>query len=122
MAVTGGLAGDGDRFIETRVGLGVDEFAGAEHDRRSGAGRRVARRGDGRAVGRIGNCYRKACITNRLSVREGAKVAKVDAADIQRIRNADLSRFTLDRLVRIAYRLGRKVELHVLPVDAGAAA
>jgi len=57
-----------------------------------------------------------------LSVREGAKVAKVDAADIQRIRNADLSRFTLDRLVRIAYRLGRKVELHVLPVDAGAAA
>jgi predicted XRE-type DNA-binding protein len=36
-----------------------------------------------------------------LSAREGAKVAKVDAADIQRIRNADLSRFTIDRLVRV---------------------
>lgn len=50
-----------------------------------------------------------------LSAREGAKVAKVDAADIQRIRNADLSRFTIDRLVRIAYRLGRRVEMMVLP-------
>jgi len=32
-----------------------------------------------------------------LSVRAGAKVAQVDPADIQRIRNADLSRFTIDR-------------------------
>lgn len=57
-----------------------------------------------------------------LSARSGAKIAKVDAADIQRIRNADLSRFTIDRLVRIAYRLGRKVEMNVLPARAGAAA
>lgn len=57
-----------------------------------------------------------------LSAREGAKVARVDAADIQRIRNADLSRFTIDRLVRIAYRLGRRVEMSVLPAHAGAAA
>lgn len=57
-----------------------------------------------------------------LSAREGAKVARVDAADIQRIRNADLSRFTIDRLVRIAYRLGRRVEMSVLPARAGAAA
>lgn len=57
-----------------------------------------------------------------LSAREGAKVAKVDAADIQRIRNADLSRFTIDRLVRVAYRLGRKVEMNVLPAHVGAAA
>lgn len=56
-----------------------------------------------------------------LSVREGAKLAKVDASDIQRIRNADLSRFTIDRLVRIAYRLGRKVELHISPVSGVAA-
>jgi predicted XRE-type DNA-binding protein len=56
-----------------------------------------------------------------LSVREGAKLAKVDPSDIQRIRNADLARFTIDRLVRIAYRLGRKVELHIKPV-AGVAA
>ncbi|MCA3564342.1 MAG: XRE family transcriptional regulator [Methylocystis sp.] len=57
-----------------------------------------------------------------LSAREGAKVARVDAADIQRIRNADLSRFTIDRLVRVAYRLGRRVEMNVLPVDVDAAA
>lgn len=57
-----------------------------------------------------------------LSARAGAKVAHVDAADIQRIRNADLSRFTIDRLVRIASRLGRTVELTVLPAGADVAA
>jgi predicted XRE-type DNA-binding protein len=46
-----------------------------------------------------------------LTVRAGAKAAQVDAADIQRIRNADLSRFTLDRLVRIVWRLGCRVEM-----------
>jgi predicted XRE-type DNA-binding protein len=49
-----------------------------------------------------------------LSVREGARDAGIDPADLQRIRNADLSRFTIDRLVRIAGRLGRRVELRVL--------
>lgn len=44
------------------------------------------------------------------------------AADIQRIRNADLSRFTIDRLVRITYRLGRSVEMKVLPERSGEAA
>jgi predicted XRE-type DNA-binding protein len=57
-----------------------------------------------------------------LSAREGAKAAGIDAADIQRIRNADLSRFTIDRLVRIASRLGRTVELRVLPEASGVAA
>jgi predicted XRE-type DNA-binding protein len=57
-----------------------------------------------------------------LTARAGAKLAKVDAADIQRIRNADLSRFTIDRLVRIAYRLGRSVEMKVLPERTDAAA
>jgi predicted XRE-type DNA-binding protein len=57
-----------------------------------------------------------------LSVRAGAKVAQVDPADIQRIRNADLSRFTIDRLVRIAYRLGRKPEIKMTNVRAGAVA
>lgn len=47
-----------------------------------------------------------------LSVRAAAKVAHVDPSDIQRIRNADLSRFTIDRLVRIASRLGRKAEMN----------
>lgn len=58
----------------------------------------------------------------KLTARAGAKIAKVDAADIQRIRNADLSRFTIDRLVRIAYRLGRSIEMKVLPERAGVAA
>lgn len=57
-----------------------------------------------------------------LSARAGAKAASVDAADIQRIRNADLSRFTLDRLIRIALRLGRRVELRLVSVDGNAAA
>jgi predicted XRE-type DNA-binding protein len=48
-----------------------------------------------------------------LTVRAAASLAKADPADIQRIRNADLSRFTLDRLIRVAYYLGRKVELKV---------
>jgi predicted XRE-type DNA-binding protein len=48
-----------------------------------------------------------------LTVRAAATLTKVDPADIQRIRNADLSRFTLDRLIRVAYRLGRRVELKV---------
>jgi len=55
-----------------------------------------------------------------LSVRAGAKVAQVDPSDVQRIRNADLSRFTIDRLVRIAYRLGRKPEMRMTDVHAGA--
>jgi len=53
-----------------------------------------------------------------LSVRAAAKVALCDPADIQRIRNADLSRFTLDRLVRIAFRLGQRFEMHALRATA----
>lgn len=51
-----------------------------------------------------------------LSVRAGARLAGADPADIQRIRNADLARFTLDRLIRIAHRLGRRVEMRVAPL------
>ena len=50
-----------------------------------------------------------------LTVRAGARQAGIDAADLQRIRNADLARFTLDRLVRIAQRLGLRVEITVRP-------
>lgn len=57
----------------------------------------------------------------RLTVRAAAELAKMDPSDIQRIRNADLSRFTLDRLVRVAHRLGRRVELKVLPASDAAA-
>lgn len=47
----------------------------------------------------------------KLTVRQGAKLAGCDPADLQRIRNADLSRFTIDRLIKIVTALGRKVEL-----------
>ena len=57
-----------------------------------------------------------------MTVRAAAKVAHCDPADMQRIRNADLSRFTLDRLIRIAFRLGRRAELRMLPDRAGDAA
>lgn len=36
-----------------------------------------------------------------LSVRQGAKLAHVDPADIQRIRDADLSRFAVGHLIRV---------------------
>jgi predicted XRE-type DNA-binding protein len=48
-----------------------------------------------------------------LSVRAAAKDAGATAADLSRIRNADLDRFTLDRLVRIAERLGCKVDIKI---------
>jgi len=48
------------------------------------------------------------------SVRAGAKMAQ--PSDIQRIRNADLSRFTIDQLVRVAYRLGHKPEMKMTNV------
>jgi predicted XRE-type DNA-binding protein len=57
-----------------------------------------------------------------LSVRAAAKIAAMDGADIQRIRNADLSRFTIDRLVRVAFRLGRKVDIKLRPIDEVSAA
>jgi predicted XRE-type DNA-binding protein len=58
----------------------------------------------------------------KLSARAAAKIARVDPADIQRIRNADLSKFTLDRLIRVAYRLGRRIEIKISPVRRRAAA
>lgn len=48
-----------------------------------------------------------------MSMRAAAKEAGATAADLSRIRNADLDRFTLDRLVRIAEQLGCKVEIKV---------
>lgn len=48
-----------------------------------------------------------------LSMRASAKEAGATAADLSRIRNADLDRFTLDRLVRIAERLGCRVQIRV---------
>jgi predicted XRE-type DNA-binding protein len=48
-----------------------------------------------------------------LSARAAAKDTGATAADLSRIRHADLDRFTLDRLVRIAERLGCRVEIRI---------
>lgn len=46
-----------------------------------------------------------------LTVREAHARTGIAAADFSRIRNADLSRFTVDRLVGIINRLGSRVEV-----------
>jgi predicted XRE-type DNA-binding protein len=48
-----------------------------------------------------------------LSVRNAHSRTGIAAADFSRIRNADLGRFTLDRLVRIINRLGSRIEIKV---------
>lgn len=48
-----------------------------------------------------------------LSVRAAHDQTGIAAADFSRIRNADLQRFTLDRLLSILNRLGARVEVKV---------
>lgn len=47
----------------------------------------------------------------KLTVRAAEEITGVAAADISRVRNADLAKFTLDRLVRILHRLAPDVEV-----------
>jgi predicted XRE-type DNA-binding protein len=48
-----------------------------------------------------------------LSVRGAQSRTGIAAADFSRIRNADLKRFTLDRLMLIINRLGSRVEVKI---------
>jgi predicted XRE-type DNA-binding protein len=48
-----------------------------------------------------------------LSVRGAHSRTGVAAADFSRIRNADLGRFTIDRLMSIINRLGSRLEMKV---------
>ena len=48
-----------------------------------------------------------------LSVRAAQTRTRIAAADFSRIRNADLGRFTVDRLMSIINRLGSRVEVKV---------
>ena len=48
-----------------------------------------------------------------LSVRAAHGRTGIAAADFSRIRNADLGRFTVDRLISILNRLGARVEVSV---------
>ena len=53
----------------------------------------------------------KALDRDGLTVRAAHVRTGIAAADFSRIRNADLSRFTLDRLLGIINRLGARVEV-----------
>ena len=48
-----------------------------------------------------------------LSVREAQARTGIAAADFSRIRNANLVRFTVDRLMSIINRLGSRVEVKI---------
>lgn len=55
----------------------------------------------------------KALDSERLTVRAAHGRTGIAAADFSRIRNADLGRFTVDRLISIINRLGSRVEVKV---------
>ena len=55
----------------------------------------------------------KALDRDGLSVRAAHTRTGIAAADFSRIRNADLGRFTVDRLMSIINRLGSRVEVKV---------
>jgi predicted XRE-type DNA-binding protein len=55
----------------------------------------------------------KALDRDKLSVRAAQSRTGIAAADFSRIRNADLARFTVDRLMSIINRLGSRVEVKV---------
>ncbi len=52
----------------------------------------------------------------KWSVRKAARETGFQPADFSRVRNADLKRFTLDRLVRMLERLNTQVQLDLVPV------
>jgi predicted XRE-type DNA-binding protein len=55
----------------------------------------------------------KALNRERLTVRAAQSRTGIAAADFSRIRNADLGRFTVDRLMSILNRLGSRIEVKV---------
>lgn len=50
---------------------------------------------------------------NELSVQTAQRLTDVPAADLSQIRNADLERFTSDRLMMILNKFGSRVEISV---------
>jgi predicted XRE-type DNA-binding protein len=55
----------------------------------------------------------KALDHEALSVRGAQARTGIAAADFSRIRNADLGRFTVDRLMTIINRLGSRIEVKI---------
>lgn len=64
----------------------------------------------------------KALDRDRLTVRAAHARTGIAAADFSRIRNADLQRFTVDRLIMVLNRLGSRVEVKVRVRPAKSAA
>ena len=64
----------------------------------------------------------KALDRERLTVRAAQARSGIAAADFSRIRNADLGRFTADRLITVLNRLGSRVEVKVRVCPAKSAA
>jgi predicted XRE-type DNA-binding protein len=58
----------------------------------------------------------------KLTVRAAHGRTGIAAADFSRIRNADLGRFTVDRLMSILNRLGSRIEVKIRVHRAEAAA
>ena len=56
------------------------------------------------------------------STRKAQKELGVDQSDIVRIRNADLARFTIDRLVRVLGKLNLRVDVKVRKTEKTKAA
>jgi predicted XRE-type DNA-binding protein len=55
----------------------------------------------------------KALDRERLTVRAAHSRTGIAAADFSRIRNANLGRFTVDRLMSILTRLGSRIEVKI---------
>lgn len=53
--------------------------------------------------------------SRKLSQRKAAGMTGLAQPDISRIKNADLSGFTIDRLIGVLNRLDRHVELRIRP-------
>jgi len=51
-----------------------------------------------------------------LTLRVGEEITGIASADLSRIRNADLGRFTIDRLVRVLNALNRHVSVAINPM------
>src|SRR5450432_3931711 len=63
----------------------------------------------------------KALDRERLTVRAAHTRTGIAAADFSRIRNADLGRFTVDRLISVLNRIGSRVEVKIRVHRADAA-
>jgi len=59
----------------------------------------------------------------KLTVRAAHALTGIAAADFSRVRNADLRRFTLDRLMSILNRLGTRVDVQISlrPIESAVA-